>query len=233
MREIVQSCWVSPRVQRAHPFDHPYFLFHHQFFFQHLAKATRIARIANHLYPPFVDRQNFNPRTIILTQEQTHDLPSPLYSFFLSQIKTLVSFSFLREKQGSFPGGEKISQGEGNWRRFHARYKSSGVAGWSFSPYGGCLRSAMFPRNSLTPLAREQTILSSPPSPGFSCACVRARGRCCSAEAAEITGSLLRPPAANPKQANATSGEQRVNTGGGRNRERRNIRAGGICREGI
>lgn len=70
----------------------------------------------------------------------------------------------------------------------------------------------MFPRNSLTPLVREQTILSSPlssPSLGFSCVRARvdvARPRC---EAAEITGSLLRPPAANPKEANAmSSGEQ-------------------------
>lgn len=70
----------------------------------------------------------------------------------------------------------------------------------------------MFPRNSLTPLVREQTILSSPlPSPSLGFSCVRARvdvarPRC---EAAEITGSLLRPPAANPKEANAmSSGEQ-------------------------
>lgn len=72
---------------------------------------------------------------------------------------------------------------------------------------------------SLTPLVREQTILSSPllsflSFPPLFRVCVRARARMDVArprcEAAEITGSLLRPPAANPKEANAmsSSGEQ-------------------------
>lgn len=74
----------------------------------------------------------------------------------------------------------------------------------------------MFPRNSLTPRAAHPL----PPLPRFFvCACARvdvARPRC---EAAEITGSLLRPPAANPKEANAMSERSlRINSddGGGK-----------------
>lgn len=64
-------------------------------------------------------------------------------------------------------------------------------------------------------LAHPASSPSSPPSPPLFRVCVRARGRArprC--EAAEITGSLLRPPAANPKEANAMSERSlRINSG--------------------
>lgn len=99
----------------------------------------------------------------------------------------------------------------------------------------------MFPRNSLTPRAAHPL----PPLPRFFvCACARvdvARPRC---EAAEITGSLLRPPAANPKEANAMSSGERTlapdkqrTTEEGRNPPdggewRRNLYRGGGGRKG-